>query len=40
MYFPVIIFGFGIIACLFTTFFATNVMKVDREDKVEKTLKW
>lgn len=25
MYFPVIIFGFGIIACLITTFFATNV---------------
>jgi inorganic pyrophosphatase len=40
LYFPLLISATGIIICLFTSFFATNFMTVDREEKIENTLKW
>jgi len=44
MYYPVVVIAFGIMACLVTTFFATNVMKLGDDEKsfgrVEHVLKW
>jgi inorganic pyrophosphatase len=37
---PLVVAALGIIACLFTIFFATHVMTVTTEDKIEETLKW
>ena len=39
-YFPLIISAAGIIVCIITSFFATNIMKVTNGDKIEKTLQW
>jgi Na+/H+-translocating membrane pyrophosphatase len=30
----------GILVCIVTSFFATNIMKVDEKKKIENTLKW
>jgi inorganic pyrophosphatase len=38
--YPLMISATGILCCLVTSFYATNVMRVDREDKIEKTLKY
>ena len=37
---PLVVAALGIIACLITAFFATHVMAVTSEDKIEETLKW
>ena len=37
---PLIISAAGIIVCIFTSFFATHIMEVRTEDKIESTLKW
>lgn len=39
-FFPLLISAFGIIISIITSFFATNVMKVDRKERIESTLKW
>jgi len=38
--YPLVLSAAGIFVCLFTSIFATDVMKVDKEEKIEKTLKW
>ena len=40
MFYPLLISAMGIIVSLITSFFATNIMKVDEIDKIETTLKW
>lgn len=40
LYFPLLISATGIFVCFFTCFFATDIMTVDREEKIENTLKW
>ena len=40
LYFPLFITGFGLIGSFFTTFFATNFMKVNQNEQIERTLKW
>jgi H(+)-translocating pyrophosphatase len=40
MLYPLMIMATGIFVCFVTSFFATNLMKVDSEDKIEWTLKW
>lgn len=37
---PIVVAALVIIACLITVFYATHVMTVTTEDKIEKTLKW
>jgi inorganic pyrophosphatase len=37
---PLVVAALGIVACFFTVFFATDVMTVTNEDKIENTLKW
>lgn len=39
MLYPLMIMSTGIFVCFVTSFFATNIMKVDSEDKIEWTLK-
>lgn len=39
MLFPLVISAFGIIVCIFTSFVATSLTKVDMVDKIEATLK-
>jgi inorganic pyrophosphatase len=39
MLFPLLISAFGIIVCIITSFFATNLTKVDQVEKIEATLK-
>jgi inorganic pyrophosphatase len=38
--FPLLISAAGIIVCIITSFFATNIMPVNEKSKIEKTLKW
>jgi len=38
--YPLLITAFGIYGSFVTTFAATNFMKVDQNEKIEKTLKW
>jgi H(+)-translocating pyrophosphatase len=38
--YPLAISATGILVCLFTTIFATNIMRVDKEEKIERTLKF
>jgi inorganic pyrophosphatase len=38
--FPLLISAAGILACIITSFFATNIMAVNEKSKIEKTLKW
>jgi H(+)-translocating pyrophosphatase len=38
--FPLILSGSGILVCVITAFFATHIMPVTRQDKIESTLKW
>jgi len=38
--YPLIITTFGIIACFITSYFATDFMKVNQNDQIEKTLKY
>ena len=38
--YPLIISAFGILCSLLTSFFATNIMKVNENDQIEKTLKY
>jgi H(+)-translocating pyrophosphatase len=38
--FPLLISAAGILACIVTSYFATNVMKVTEKSQIEKTLKW
>jgi inorganic pyrophosphatase len=40
LYFPLLISASGILVCIVTSFFATHIMKVDEEEKIEKTLKY
>lgn len=40
MYYPLLISASGILVCIVTSVYATNVMKVDQADKIEKTLKY
>jgi inorganic pyrophosphatase len=40
LYFPLLISATGIFISFFTSFFATDLMTVDREEKIETTLKW
>lgn len=40
MLFPLLISATGIFICIVTSFFATHIMVVDTEDKIEKTLKY
>jgi len=40
LYFPVFISALGIIVCIITTFFATDIMTVNEEHQIENTLKW
>ena len=40
MLFPLLITASGIFICIVTSFFATHIMVVDTEDKIEKTLKY
>ena len=40
IYYPLIVSSLGLIVCLFTSFFATNIMLVDKVEKIEKTLKY
>ena len=40
MLFPLLITATGIFICIVTSFFATHIMVVDTEDKIEKTLKY
>jgi Na+/H+-translocating membrane pyrophosphatase len=39
MYYPVFISAFGIIACIATSFFATDFITVEKEKQIETTLK-
>lgn len=38
--FPLILSASGILVCLVTSFFATNIMSVTKVSKIESTLKW
>lgn len=38
--YPLVLSAAGILVCLITSIFATNIMKVDKEEKIERTLKW
>ena len=38
--YPLVITSFGIIGSFFTSFFATHIMKVDENEKIERTLKY
>ena len=38
--FPLVLSAAGILVCIITSFFATNIMAVTRSDKIESTLKW
>jgi len=40
IFFPLLISASGILVCIVTSVYATNVMKVDEPAKIEKTLKW
>jgi len=40
MLFPLMISAIGIFICILTSFAATHIMKVDTEDKIERTLKF
>ena len=40
LYYPLLISAFGLIASFVTTFFATNVMHVKKENQIERTLKY
>jgi inorganic pyrophosphatase len=40
MMYPLLLSAAGILVCIITSFFATNVMKVNEEAKIERTLKW
>ena len=40
IYFPLIISAFGIVVSVITSFFATNIMRVDEPHQIERTLKW
>jgi len=40
IYYPLIVSSLGLIVCLFTSIFATNIMLVDKVEKIEKTLKY
>lgn len=40
LYYPLLISAFGILASFLTTFFATHVMHVKKNDQIEKTLKY
>ena len=40
LYFPLLISATGLFVSFITSFFATDVMKVDRPEKIENTLKW
>ena len=40
LYYPILISALGIPVCLLTTFFATHIMRVDTDDKIERTLKY
>lgn len=40
LYYPLLITTTGIIVSFITSFFATNIMRVDTEDKIEKVLKY
>lgn len=40
LFFPLLITATGIFVSFITSFFATHVMKVNTEDKIERTLKW
>ena len=39
-FFPMILSAAGILVCIITSFFATNVMAVDKKEKIEVTLKY
>jgi len=38
--FPLVMSAVGIVACIITAFFATHVMTVTEQGKIERTLKW
>jgi inorganic pyrophosphatase len=38
--FPLVLTAAGIIVCIVTSFFATNIMSVNEKKNIEKTLKW
>ena len=38
--FPLILSAVGILACIITSFFATHIMTVTEQSKIERTLKW
>lgn len=38
--FPLVLSASGILVCVITAFFATHIMPVTRQDKIESTLKW
>ncbi len=38
--FPLILSASGILVCIITAFFATNVMSVDKKEKIEETLRY
>ena len=38
--YPLLITAFGIYGSFLTSFFATNIMSVDENEKIESTLKW
>ena len=40
IFYPLIVSAFGILACLITSIFATNVMKVEQNHQIERTLKY
>ena len=40
LFYPLLISALGIVASFFTSFFATNFMKVDENEKIERTLKY
>jgi Na+/H+-translocating membrane pyrophosphatase len=40
LFYPLVIAAFGILGSFLTSFFATNIMTVDQNDKIESTLKW
>jgi inorganic pyrophosphatase len=39
-YFPLLISAAGILVCILTSFFATNIMLVTEKPKIENTLQW
>ncbi|MFO0131082.1 MAG: sodium/proton-translocating pyrophosphatase [bacterium] len=40
LFYPLILSSFGLIGSFITSFAATNLMKVNEYNKIEKTLKW